>query len=232
MLLGAGRAHAAACGSYDECVARQDQAVERGDFAAAQAAAEAALRFQQNPVLYVNLGSFHEKQGHKAEALEYYLRYQTSGDTSLTEEQRDGGARRIARLQQELPPAPAPKQEPQAIPAPLPPPPPPPPPVTPARTLRAAGIGVGVGGLVLTAAGAALLALDKTRGAADANGAPCATDNPVRDCDYLYRTQAPGIALAAVRRAALGGGIVLFAIDARRHRGETRLTLRVGSPPR
>lgn len=236
MLLGAGRAQAASCDSYDDCVESQDKAVERGDFAAAQAAAEAALRFQQNPVLFVNLGNFHEKQGHKSEALGYYLRYQESGDSTLTPEQRAEVARRIARLRQEwAPPLPPPTvaTEIGGGPALLPtrPPPPPSPPI-PSWRLRAASIGVGIGGLVLTAVGATLLALDKHWGAADANGSACMTDNAVRDCDYLYRTQRPGIALVAVGGVALVGGVVLFTIDGRRNRGETRLALRFGGTSR
>ena len=78
----------AVCGGYDDCLQRMTQAAVSKDYAAAQAAAEAALALRQEPVLLLNLGTFHERQQHSAEALDYYQRYLKNPGPELTPERR------------------------------------------------------------------------------------------------------------------------------------------------
>lgn len=173
------------------------------DYPAAQRAAESAYRLRPDPNLLYNLGRFHQKQGHKAEAIDHYERFLASGDSSLTPELRqtiEGYLAELRRPQVSLPPpvlANAPTEE--------------------ARLgwRFYTGVPLGVVGLGLIGVGAAVLAVD---GKCTTNELPC----PFRYNGNL----GTGLGMLVPGVAVLGVGVTLSIMDVARRRKATLVSSR------
>lgn len=194
---------AAECASYDTCEALMLEANQAKDYAAAQRAAERAYRLRADPNLLFNLGRFHQKQGHKAEAIDHYQRFLASGDSSVTPELRGDIEGYLAELRKPDPP-------PLVAPPPLP----------PRDQARLgwrfySGVPLAVVGLGLTGVGAAVLALD---GQCTTNELPC----PRRYSDNLGK----GVGLLVPGVVVLGVGVTLSIVDLSRRRKATLLSQR------
>lgn len=198
----------AACESYSACVAQMQQASQARDYAGAQRAAEGAYRYQPDPILILNLGGFHQKQGHRAEAIAAFERYLSSGDPSLSPALRADIERRLSLLHKPVVSAP-----------PAAPPPPAAAPTTVAPPLAAVlkaravpverrplgwlfygGVSLTVVGLTLTGLGAAALAVD----------GQCALD--ATPCTRVYDSRGQGLGLLIPGLAAVGAGVTLFSV--------------------
>lgn len=196
----------AACPSYNACLTQMQRANDERDFAAAQAATEAAYGFQPDPNLLANLGRFHQKQGHTAQAIDYFERYLRSNAESLTPDVRKNIEARLALLRAPAPP-------PQATP-------------TPQTDMRSAAPSdtraLGwrfYSGLTLDVAGLTLLGLGS--GAMAVNGS-CTTD--ALPCPRVYDSLLQGGAMLGVGVVATGVGVTLVSLDLARRRKPLQLS--------
>lgn len=218
------RADAAVCGGYDDCLHRMTQAAETKDYATAQAAAEAALAMRPDPVLLLNLGTFHERQQHSAEALDFYERYLKNPGPELTPERHEKLERRVAALRQTIPPPnrPGPSEPKVAERKPPPPPPPQPPPPQPPPPQPAGGrLGLRTYvGLPLAALG---LGLFGTGAAVLAAEGRCVDE--AQPCKEVYQGNLGiGLGLLLPGAAAVVAGVTLFSLDLV-HRRKVRLSV-------
>lgn len=147
---------------YEDAFKRGTELFERGAYADARAAFEQAYAIHPEPLLLLNIGSTHRREGSLERALEYYQRYLTEapeGDPYRTTVEQI-----VAELEAEIERA-RPEPEPERKPEPEPEPHPAPPVTTVAvsptphrapdrgRALRITGIATGSVGIALAGVG-------------------------------------------------------------------------------
>lgn len=188
-------ASARACASYEVCLEQMKRASQAGDYAAAQRAAETAYALRPDEILILNLGNFHQRQGHRAQAIEHYQRFLRSGDPTLREkpELRPEIEARLVQLHAEealLRAEPAPRRSP-----------------APAKPLTLSwrffsGLALTTAGLTLTGLGAGALRVD----------GQCATRLNA-SCSETYNSLPAGVTMLCLGLAAAGAGVTLFSLD-------------------
>ena len=197
---------------------------ESGQYDAALVEFEAAWRLSGEPDLLHNLSWTHEKAGRIKEAIDYAVRYQSAAQTV---EDQERGRRRVEFLKQRyasgatepttapsspISPAPPP-QPPSALPN-APSPAPAPPKTETTQKAPPLSIGLLTGGGVLTAAGIGCLAGAWATGQQVGNADIYGEASPLLERGRALN--ATGIALTVVGGAVVVGGVVTWAVLARR----------------